>query len=133
MRIIINRVFIFFTLFIGLTSTTQAGSIPGNAFTKKSNLATGTLSGKIVDKNTNLPLQGATVYIADLKIGSITDKNGNYFFIQPQAFYNARSSNCIWRRNYSTQHKSQWPGKTGYQVMCCNSYRYCCKKDQCNS
>ncbi len=37
-----------------------------------------TLSGKITTAKTNLPLQGATVYISDLKAGTTTDENGNY-------------------------------------------------------
>ncbi len=41
---------------------------------------TGTLSGRVMDKKRNIPLAGATVYIADLKLGMITDKEGKYFF-----------------------------------------------------
>lgn len=37
-----------------------------------------TLSGKIIELATNKPLQGATVYIADLKAGTTSDQNGNY-------------------------------------------------------
>ena len=37
-----------------------------------------TLSGKVTTISTGLPLQGASVYIPDLKMGTITDKNGNY-------------------------------------------------------
>ncbi len=40
----------------------------------------GTLSGKITEKDKNSPLAGATVYIPDLKLGVITDNEGNYKF-----------------------------------------------------
>ncbi len=41
----------------------------------------GLLSGKIMDLSTNEALVGATVYIPDLKIGTITDSLGYYRFI----------------------------------------------------
>jgi iron complex outermembrane recepter protein len=37
-----------------------------------------TLSGKVTAVNTGLPLQGASIYIPDLKKGTISDANGNY-------------------------------------------------------
>lgn len=37
-----------------------------------------TLSGKVTAANTGLPLQGASIYIPDLKAGAIADSNGNY-------------------------------------------------------
>src|SRR5450755_4585079 len=37
-----------------------------------------TLSGKITAANTGLSLQGASIYIPDLKAGTISDANGNY-------------------------------------------------------
>ena len=37
-----------------------------------------TLSGKITAVDTGLPLQGATIYIPDLKAGTTADANGNY-------------------------------------------------------
>ena len=37
-----------------------------------------TLSGKVTAANTGLPLQGATIYIPDLKAGTTADVNGNY-------------------------------------------------------
>ena len=37
-----------------------------------------TLSGKVTAANTGLPLQGASIYIPDLKAGAISDTNGNY-------------------------------------------------------
>jgi iron complex outermembrane receptor protein len=38
----------------------------------------GSLSGKITDKNTHEPIAGATIYIPDLKNGTVTDPNGQY-------------------------------------------------------
>jgi iron complex outermembrane receptor protein len=40
----------------------------------------GTLSGKVVDSLTGKPLPGASVYIADLKLGVVADESGNYRF-----------------------------------------------------
>jgi iron complex outermembrane receptor protein len=40
----------------------------------------GSLSGKVVDSATHNPIAGATIYIADLKIGAIADESGNYRF-----------------------------------------------------
>lgn len=37
-----------------------------------------TLSGKIIDAGTGLPLNAASVYIPDLKAGATSDANGNY-------------------------------------------------------
>jgi iron complex outermembrane recepter protein len=37
-----------------------------------------TLSGKVTAVNTGLPLQGASIYIPDLRKGTITDTSGNY-------------------------------------------------------
>src|SRR5450432_792472 len=40
----------------------------------------GTLSGKVTDSATGKPLQGASVYIADLKLGAVADESGAYHF-----------------------------------------------------
>ena len=40
----------------------------------------GSLSGKIISNNKSSPVAGASVYIADLKLGAIADSNGNYSF-----------------------------------------------------
>ncbi|HET7000421.1 MAG TPA: carboxypeptidase-like regulatory domain-containing protein, partial [Puia sp.] len=40
----------------------------------------GTLSVKVKDSTTGKPLPGASVYIADLKLGVIADESGNYRF-----------------------------------------------------
>ena len=41
-------------------------------------LAQSILSGKIVDSRDGKPLKGASVYIPDIKIGSVTNKDGKY-------------------------------------------------------
>jgi len=46
----------------------------------KSTITKVSLSGKITDKNSAQPLQGATIYIPDLKTGTTSDSNGNYTF-----------------------------------------------------
>ena len=38
----------------------------------------GNFSGKITDTKTSLPLQGASVYFSDIKIGGTSDANGNF-------------------------------------------------------
>jgi len=40
----------------------------------------GSLSGKVIDSATEKPLPGASVYIADLKLGVIADAEGHYLF-----------------------------------------------------
>jgi iron complex outermembrane recepter protein len=40
----------------------------------------GSLSGKVIDSATEKPLAGASVYIADLKLGVIADAGGHYLF-----------------------------------------------------
>ncbi len=40
----------------------------------------GTLSGKVTDSSTGKPLPGASVYIADLKLGVVVNESGNYRF-----------------------------------------------------
>ena len=45
---------------------------------RKINPLKGALKGRITDKNSKQPLPGATVYIADLKIGAVAGINGEY-------------------------------------------------------
>ena len=40
--------------------------------------AQNTLKGKIADSKTSAPLEGATVYIPDIKIGAVTAEDGSY-------------------------------------------------------
>jgi iron complex outermembrane recepter protein len=40
----------------------------------------GTLSGKVMDSTTGKPLPGASIYIADLKLGVVADESGSYRF-----------------------------------------------------
>src|SRR5579862_2907459 len=42
----------------------------------------GSLSGRIISNNKSQAVAGASVFIADLKLGAIADSNGNYFFKQ---------------------------------------------------
>lgn len=44
----------------------------------QSNLAQNTISGYVKDAQTNEPLQGVSIYLSDLKTGTITNQNGNY-------------------------------------------------------
>jgi iron complex outermembrane receptor protein len=55
-------------LFISITSIANTEFIPVKA----------SLSGKITDKNTGEPVSGVSIYIPDLKAGTITDMNGIY-------------------------------------------------------
>ena len=43
-------------------------------------LTTGTLSGIVTDKRSNKPLDGVTIYTADLKMSAVTDSSGYYIF-----------------------------------------------------
>ena len=45
---------------------------------KKKIFSTVTLSGKITAANTGEPLDGASIYISDLKVGTVSDAAGNY-------------------------------------------------------
>lgn len=49
-------------------------------FNKHTFAAKGTLSGKITETKTGNPLPSATIYISDLKTGTVADSNGHYFF-----------------------------------------------------
>ncbi len=63
-----NIIVLLFAGWVGFFSTLEANaSTPGN-----------TLSGIITEKTTGKSLPGVTVYIPDLKTGSITDKDGRY-------------------------------------------------------
>ena len=69
--------FIFISFSVGLAAQ-------GNNFEnpiKKIIPLKGTLKGKITDKKNNQFLPGATVYIADLKIGAVAGNNGEYSFL----------------------------------------------------
>src|ERR1700723_1024828 len=63
-----------FLIFLGTTPILSArgycavSDVPGNR----------SLSGKVTEKSKGSPLAGATVYITDLKVGTVTDKDGNY-------------------------------------------------------
>ncbi len=36
------------------------------------------ITGQVIDKATNQPISGASIYVSQLKVGSFSDKNGNY-------------------------------------------------------
>ncbi len=38
------------------------------------------LKGKVISAKTGLPIEAASVYISDLKLGATTDSSGNYSF-----------------------------------------------------
>jgi iron complex outermembrane recepter protein len=59
------------TYFISLAQTSSKQNFSGYL---------GTLSGKVTDSSTGKPLPGASVYIADLKLGVVVNESGNYRF-----------------------------------------------------
>jgi iron complex outermembrane receptor protein len=64
--------FIFFSIyFISFSQTGAKRNFSG---------LLGTLSGRVVDSASGKPLAGASVYIADLKLGVTADESGNYRF-----------------------------------------------------
>ncbi|HEY4148282.1 MAG TPA: carboxypeptidase-like regulatory domain-containing protein, partial [Chitinophagaceae bacterium] len=67
-------------LILVLLAIYQLAPVQGIAAGRATDPTTGTLSGKVTDKKGGGPLAGATVYIADLKIGAVADNNGNYSF-----------------------------------------------------
>ncbi|GAB2828090.1 TonB-dependent receptor [Ferruginibacter profundus] len=66
------KIFLF-TAAVFIVTAANAGK--KNTFTDP---AKSTLSGRVTDKKTGLPLEGASVYFSDLKKGTITNANGNY-------------------------------------------------------
>ncbi|HSC36258.1 MAG TPA: TonB-dependent receptor plug domain-containing protein, partial [Chitinophagaceae bacterium] len=64
---------VLFFLYLFDPSFTHAAGLPGTG-------ATGSLGGKVLEKKSNAPLAGATVYIPDLKIGAVADAEGHYSF-----------------------------------------------------
>lgn len=54
---------------------------------------TGNIRGKVFNKENNLPIIGANVYLENTALGTVTDENGNYFIINiPPGDYTLRSS-----------------------------------------
>src|ERR1700712_2254796 len=78
MKLIIQRIFLL-TLCMSYKFGFSQG-ISATVFSKHTADITGSLSGKIVEKNTGSPLASATVYISDLKIGAVADTSGHYAF-----------------------------------------------------
>ncbi len=53
----------------------------------------GTLSGKVTDSSTGKPLPGASIYIADLKLGVVANESGNHRFANlPSGTYLERTA-----------------------------------------
>ena len=72
-------VFLFSFLFIISLDTTAGTEKKLFRFVfSKSLLVYGSFSGKIIDATTGTPLQAATIYIADLKLGTSTDVTGSF-------------------------------------------------------
>lgn len=54
---------------------------------------TGKISGKVIDKETSLPLVGVNVYIPESSFGSITDDNGEFYILNlPPETYQVTAS-----------------------------------------
>jgi iron complex outermembrane receptor protein len=72
-------IFLFIVILSGkLTLGQDSTSIQPSASNRSS--SAGSLSGKILEKGKNTGLPGASVFIADLKLGVIADSGGNYSF-----------------------------------------------------
>ncbi len=74
-----------------LISNSSISSAQGNSFwnyNKRIHFFSGSLSGKISDQKNGSPLAGATIYIPDLKLGTVADEKGNYTlgFLPPGNF-----------------------------------------------
>lgn len=63
-------------------STTLQGRVAGVAIR---NGSAGSVSGKVVEQGSGLPLPGATVLIAGTSIGTVTDLQGNFTLSVPQS------------------------------------------------
>jgi iron complex outermembrane receptor protein len=79
----IKRVFLFSKIVLAATASFAEGE-KGNALNEKITTITTvvkvTFSGKITDAKTGESLPGASIYIADVKLGAIADRDGKYFF-----------------------------------------------------
>ncbi len=71
------RAFASISILLFISEFTFTSPIKANPI---GSLGSGTLSGKVTEKDKNSSLSGATVYIPDLKLGVITDNDGNYKF-----------------------------------------------------
>ncbi len=75
-----NNVLYFILSLLFINSQSLFGQGTSERSIKERNLLTGILSGKVIDKNSGAPMAGATIYIADLKDGAVTDSSGRYSF-----------------------------------------------------
>ncbi len=81
-KTIVMRLLSIFSLsiffFISLPTVLLAGEKPTSTTTKSESPLYGSFSGKITDANTGAPLQAASIYIADMKLGTSSDAAGNF-------------------------------------------------------
>jgi iron complex outermembrane receptor protein len=86
----------------------------------------GSLSGKVIDSASGQPIGGASIYIADLKLGALANEAGNYHFANlPSGTYlveahaighSAQIKNVLYLKkqfwiliwDFSTRKKAQW-------------------------
>ncbi len=68
-----------------------------------------TISGKIIDEETKLPLQGASVFAENTTIGTATDANGTFYLKLPNGGY----SIAITFTGYQTETKRVTTGEAG--------------------
>src|SRR5258708_8088551 len=79
------RSILFFAACLGISQVLMAQQfVPdheaGDRSPKKTLPLGGSLSGKVINKDKGTPLEGASVYIPDLKLGVVADASGNYKF-----------------------------------------------------
>lgn len=74
-NILLNSITLFLLL---LSLSNKAQGIDSDTPKDKPGPSIGSLTGKVTDKSNATPIQGATIYVPDLKIGAITDSTGKY-------------------------------------------------------
>jgi iron complex outermembrane receptor protein len=75
MKHLSKNIFLFILFILSVELSIAQGTMV------KNNIGTnGTLSGVVTDKKTGKPIQGVTIYTADLRMGSVTDSLGHYIF-----------------------------------------------------
>ncbi|PWU00675.1 MAG: TonB-dependent receptor [Bacteroidetes bacterium] len=71
---------LFFTGLAFISNCIDAQTSMGRVLVGNDNVEGGTLSGQVSDKEKGNPLAGASVYIPDLKVGTVADSAGHYHF-----------------------------------------------------
>ncbi len=74
-----KNIFILIYSFLLITVAAAQNGFVTTQQPEKINSLKGTISGKITDAKTGAPVQSVSVYITDIKSGSSTDANGEYF------------------------------------------------------